>query len=285
MLKGWYLPRCFGLWLLPLSGLLCPSSTAAECRLPLFARQHLHTLQSSEEGLGKYNEGLLFLDNRCFDESVSAFEAAVRHLQAETGRNVHRDELLGLSEAGLALASAHRTFQAGGKESAVAAMLSILREREASVVTLRAALTLAEEVDPKSPEWTGIQGELEILANLGYWKAQKALSRRLLAVGRSQEAIASVERRLSRTDKLQESHVLRILLADTWLAAGRSLEAWLLIQGLEPAAGEEILDWEVRMEFLRVAAEVARARAKNGDLDASRRAPVYETALKEFLPQ
>jgi hypothetical protein len=78
-----------------------------------------------------------------------------------------------------------------------------------------------------------------------------------------------------------EAHAATILLGDTFRATGRTLEAWVLIRGIDDDVGTEVLDAELRMEYLRVAAAVAKARADGGDREAAEAARTYAAALQE----
>lgn len=260
--------------------LLGAKPSQAVCRLGPLDQPRVAHLDASEPGLGRFNKGLIYLDRNCPSEAAVEFAAAIRVLDAEASRSLTRNEFLDLSRAGLALAKA-TLLLISDRKAGILAIHEVIKVFERSQVTMRAAFLLTTILSPTAPEWDTLSTDLEILANTGYWKARKALLIREIAAGRGAAATSDLERRLNQRDDLQQAHALRILLAEAYQLTGRTLEAWIAIRSQDPDAGEEILDWELRVEFLRVAASIARARAAQGDTAAARAATIYETASRE----
>jgi hypothetical protein len=267
--------RCLGFFLIAGS---VASPLRAACNLPPPVRQQIEQLERLPTGLARYNRGLTYYDFRCYSEAVTELQEAVTVLAANSQPSPREKELLGLSRSALALNQAHLTM-ANDRSSGIAQILGVAERTAPSVVKVIATMDLVRILDPKAPEWARLDSQLEQLAEQGYWQATKVVAGKKAA--RGEDAAAYVRQRLSNTERIEESHALRILLADLWRSSGRTLEAWLLVRMDEEDAGTEILDVELRLEFLRVAKAVAEARGRTGDADAARAAQVYSAALQQ----
>lgn len=265
--------RCLA-FLLIAAGVASPLRAA--CNMPLPVRQQMRQLDRLPTGLARYNRGLTYYDFRCYSEAVTELQEAVNVLTANPQPSRREQELLGLSRSALALNQAHVTMT-NDSSWGIGQILGVAERTAPSVVKVMATMDLVRILDAKAPEWARLDSQLEQLAEQGYWQATKVVAHRKAA--RGEDAAAYVRQRLSNTERIEESHALRILLADLWRASGRTLEAWLLIRMDEADAGNEILDVELRLEFLRVAKAVAQARGD--DVDAARSAQVYAAALQQ----
>jgi hypothetical protein len=255
------------------------ASATAVCNLPPQVQQRMQFFGSGlAEGLTLYNRGLSYYEFRCYAEASAELNRAVTVLTPIARPGTRQNEWLGLSRAALVLSQAHAGL-ASDRPAAIAQIVSVAERTAPSLIKVMAIMALVKLLDANAPEWTRIDQQLDTLAEQGYWQATKVIAHRKLA--RGEPAAAYVERRLARADRTDAAHGLRIVLADIWRASGRTLEAWLLIRMSEEAAGEEILDGELRIEFLRVAKAVAQARGRAGDADAARSVAIYDAALRE----
>lgn len=261
--------------------LLIPGVAHGACSPSLYLQQRLQLSQSRETALGAYNRGLDYFDEGCLEEAQVELRRAAQVLEAEPSPGTQRKELLGLARAGLDLARAQSLLKGGQQSAGLAALFTVFDRYGPSVVTSRALLTLAPLLPPSAPEWSRLGSDLEILSNMGYWQATKAIAAVKIGGGKAADAVSYLESHLRGVADLQRAHAIRILLADAYRANGRVLEAWLLIRAEDSEAAEEILDWQLRVEFLRVAAAIARARTAEGDDDAAAAARIYEAALRE----
>ena len=99
-------------------------------------------------------------------------------------------------------------------------------------------------------------------------------------------AIAYIHKIQSGPLPVQSALQLKIRLGQCLNLAARPAEARILLGSLEKQIGDELLDPDARIEFLRLGAEVWRKRANTApDADAAQRARVYEAALKEAESQ
>jgi hypothetical protein len=154
-----------------------------------------------------------------------------------------------------------------------------------SAIMLRAIVLLVSLLDPQSEHWNAVEADLEELAALGHWQAQKALAQRWIAAGYPDRATAFLKRGIKEAQNLHEWYAAAILFADVLREVGRTLEAWLLIRRIEAMAGTGLLDIGLRFECLRVSAAVATARGEDGDAAARSAAAVYHAALQELQQQ
>jgi hypothetical protein len=253
-------------------------SAAAACTLPPQVAQQMRFSAGLPEGLALYNRGLTYYEFRCYTEASAELERAVTVLSAIAKPGLRQTEWLDLSRAALALSRAHARL-ASDRPAAIEQILTVADRTAESLVKVMATMALVRLLDANAPQWSRVEQQLNLLAEQGYWQATKVIAHRKLA--RGEPAAAYVQQRLARADRTDTAHGLRIVLADIWRASGRTLEAWLLIRKNDKAAGEEILDGELRLEFLRVAKAVAQARAKAGDAEAARCIPIYDAALRE----
>lgn len=272
------------MWAILLVFALSPPAFS-ECRASAQLQRQVEFSRDEEKALGSYSRGLIYLDAGCLDDAERELRTAEQVLGGETNPGVHRKELRGLAKAALDFVGAQRSIQRGERQAAVTALFALFQGYPASVVTLRAVLALSSLLPAGAPQWKDLEQDLETLANLGHWQARKALVDRQIASGQAAAAAASLERRLRDSENLQEAHAIRILLAEAYGASGRAPEAWLLIRHEDRAGGEEILDWQLRIEFLRVAAGIAGARAAQGDPEAAVAQALYRAAYQEVNVQ
>ncbi len=260
---------------------LAPRAAEAACTKSPFLQQRLQFSISTEAALAAYNRGLSYYNAGCLQEALGELQRAVHLLETESNPGTQRKELLGLSRAAIDLVKAQLFLEQGQKQNGTVALFTVFDRYGPSVVTLRALLALTPLLPPRAPEWSRLEADLETLSNIGYWQATKAIAASRIATGKAAAAVSYLQSQLHSLEDLQRAHALRVLLADAYRASGRTLEAWLLIREEERAGAEEILDWQLRVELLRVAAAVAQERAAEGDADASAAAAVYAAALRE----
>ena len=241
-------------------------------------------LVSGAPAFVQYSRAVDYYDFGCFDEAETELTAAIRLMTAAPTPTLREKELLDLATDALALSRAAIILKKGEKSAAIAQIIGVVGHTE-SLIKLRAIVAIVPLLDDQSPHWPLLEREIDVLARRGYWQAEKVISQRRLATGNAAAAIAHLEERLGAAENVHDSYAAAILLADAWRAAGRTLEAWLLIRRIERDAGTEVIDFELRVEFIRVAAAVAAARAAGGDVGAARAKATYDSALREIQPQ
>jgi len=239
---------------------------------------------SGDVPLGKYNAGLIYLENRCFSEALQALDEAEKGLHSRPKLNMKSRELLGLIRAARSLTAAEDLARTDPQKS-IPLYVDLLERNGPSIVTLKAILKLASILDSKAPAWSNLERELGILADLNYFDADQRLADHLLETGRQAEAVSRIESRLKKTEDLPTSLALRVLLADLYRRTGRLLDARLMATAVEREGAEEMLDPYLRIELLRVETEIARTRVQAGEAGAAHDLAIYETALKEIRPQ
>jgi len=268
------------LWLVAVG--VCAGSLRANCTLPPQIQAEVQSF--GKDGVGRYNRAISYYDFGCLDDAESDFKTAIEMLKTTSAKKLSDKVVLALARDGLALVNAQQLLRRGDKATAVAKMLSVATGAD-SLIKLRALVAIVPLIDPQSAERKTVEKELDTLAARGYWQAEKVLVQGDVARGQAVAASARLEQRMAAVDTIHDAFATAILLADVWRGAGRTLEAWLLIRRIDPDAGTDLLDPELRVEFLRVAATVATARASTGDPDAARAKTIYESALREVQPR
>jgi len=173
---------------------------AAACRLYPGDQQRLAQLQGSsliDPQTARYNQGLIFLHNRCFAESIAAFQETETALARQGHLVTFQSDLLVLARGGRNLAEALQKVERGDREPGLAQLLRTVHEVVASVVQRDALLALASLLPPAAAEWSEIEVDLALLAGRGDWQAQRALTQRRVAIGQGGSAIADLERRVA----------------------------------------------------------------------------------------
>ncbi|HEY2090377.1 MAG TPA: hypothetical protein VGJ81_00680 [Thermoanaerobaculia bacterium] len=250
----------------------------ADCRLPDPVRQQMRQVSSLPDGLAHYNRGLDYYDYHCYSEASAELRSAVTVLSALPQPSTKEKELLGLSRSARALMEAHLRLSSD-RVTALDDMLAVAQHTFPSVVKVDATMDLTRLLAPDAPQWAQLERVLLTLADQGYWQATKVVAHRKLA--RGEDASAYLQQQLANARRVEFGHAIRIILADVWRASGRTLEAWLLIRSIERPVGEQVLDPELRLEFLRVAAAVADGRGRTGDTEAASAAAIYEMARRD----
>ena len=254
----------------------------AACHLDPSVQSVLRRYESDgDTPLGKYNAGLLYLENQCFSEARQALDEAEKELVSRPTLNEGNRELLGLVRAARSLTAAEEIARTDPQKS-IPLFVDLLKTNGPSVVTLKARLKLASLLDPKALAWSDLERELGILADLGYFEAELRLADHFMGTGRHAEAVSRIESHLKKTEGLQASFAFRVLLADLYRRTGRLLEARLMATAVEKEGAEEMLDPYLRIEFLRVQTEIARARVQAGEAGAAQDLAIYEAALQEI---
>jgi hypothetical protein len=251
-------------------------SARATCTVPPPVQVQLDL--AGKDGHGHYNRGFEYYDISCYDDAATELATAVKMLVAAGAAD--DDQLLALARDALTLAKAQQTLRAGDRATAVAKMMEVAGGAE-SLVQLRAIIAVMPLLAADSPHWPVLERELEVLAGTGAWQAEKVLAQRLLVTKRGAVAARQLEERLASAQNVHDAYGSAILLADVWRAMGRTLDAWLLIRRIEDGAGTDLLDAELRVEFVGVAFAVAAARASAGDPVAAQAKQVYDSALRE----
>ena len=259
--------------------LLAAPALYAECTLPAEVRLQMGLLPGSA-GFIHYNRGLSFYDFGCAAEAEAELNTAIAQLGTGSALTQSDRNLLALARDALTLTRAQQLLQAGQKSAAIAQLMDVARGTE-SLIKLRALIAVVPLLDQQSPHWPAVERDLDVLARRGYWQAEKVVAQRAVAGGRAAEAAAHLEQRMAAAEHIHDMFAASTLLADVWRAAGRTLEAWLLIRKMERAAGTDLVEAELRIEMIRVAAEVAGARARAGDDEAKRAKIIYDAALRE----
>ncbi|MBV8516077.1 MAG: hypothetical protein JO197_01625 [Acidobacteria bacterium] len=250
----------------------------AACTLPPELQVQMNLLTGTPAFV-QYSRGLEHYDYGCFDEAETELKAAAASL-AGPALSLREEELLGLTNAALTLVYAAQSSRRGEKTAAIAQFVEVVNTAD-SLVKLRAITALVPLLDAKSPHWPLVEGEIDVLARRGYWQAENVVLQGRIGTGNAAAAASHLEDRLRQAENVHDAFAAAILLAHAWLAAGRTLEAWLLIRNIERDAGTDLVDIELRVEFLRVAAAVAGARAAMNDADAQQAKSVYDAALRE----
>jgi tetratricopeptide (TPR) repeat protein len=260
---------------------------AATCHLsPMDQRQLAYFSRAEEKGIGRrgYNRGLTLLGGGCYSEAIEAFSDAEAKLQAVPEPTPIQKDVLGFARAARALAQALQKAERGDRSAAIAQIFRSVIPGPESVVKREALLRLSTLLAPGAPEWAEIQDDLIILASRGDWKAQRALTDHLLTSGPPAVAVAQLEKRLRSTQEIETSLGLRILLADAYRRTGRLLEATILVAELDREVGEKVLDWELRLLYLKVGAELARGRSADGVAGARQDLEIFERLEREVQP-
>lgn len=267
-------------WLVALSVGAAPSR--ASCALPPQIQAEVQRF--GKDGVGHYNRAISYYDFGCLDDAEAEFKAAMEMLKATSAKKLSDKVVLALARDGLTLVNAQQLLREGDKATAVAKMLTVATGAD-SLIKLRGLVAIVPLIDPQSAERKTVEKELDTLAGRGYWQATKVLAQGDLARGNATGASARLEQRMTAAATIHDAFATAILLADVWRGAGRTLEAWLLIRRIDADAGTDLLDPELRVEFIRVATAVAAARASAGDPDAARAKTIYEAALREVQPR
>jgi hypothetical protein len=254
----------------------------AECNLPPELRLQMDLL-SGTPAFVQYNRAVEYYDFNCYDAAEREFKGALE-LMSAPNPTTREATLRGLAADGLALARAGQLLKKGEKNAAIEKLMEVA-ERIESPMKLRGILALVPLLEDQSPHWSAIERDLDVLAGRGYWQAEKVIMQRLVAAGQAAAAAVRLEKRLAAAQTMQDAFAAEMLLADAWRAAGRTLEAWLLVRSMERDAGTDLVDFELRVEFIRIADGVAAVRAAAGDADAKRAKAIYDVALSEVNPQ
>lgn len=204
----------------------------------------------------------------------------------EPARGVRRTTIEGC----LALVDARERWAQGDKVGAKSELIGLVRTYTQERVQVRSIFTLAEliESQPDPAVWQQIQPKLEefIARPFFAWSASRALVNHLVLTQGVPAAIDYVRKIQSRSLPVQVALQLKIRLGQCLNLAGRSAEARILVGSLEKEIGDELLDPNARVEFLRLGAEVWRKRADTvSDPGAANKARIYELALKEAQSQ
>jgi len=261
------------------AALLAAPALYAECALPPEVRLQMDLL-TGRPGFVHYNRGLSLYDFGCATEAEVELNTAIAQLAGDAALTPSDRDLLALARDALTLARAQQLLQKGERSAAVARLMDVARGAE-SLIQLRALIAVVPLLDEQSPHWPAVERALDVLARRGYWQAEKVVAQRAVAGGRAAAAAAHLEQRLAAAENVHDMFAAATLLADVWRAAGRTLEAWLLIRKTEREAGTDLVDPELRVELIRVAAAIAGARASAGDEEAKRAKVIYESALRE----
>jgi hypothetical protein len=272
--------RTFGSTCL-VAAILTAAPLSADCTLPPELRVQMELI-SGAPAYVQYSRGLDHYDFGCFDDAESELKKAVSLLSGPS-LTLHEQELLGLATSALALAHAGQSLKRGQKGAAIAQLVEVVGTAD-SLVKLRGITALVPLLDDQSPHWQLVEREIDVLARRGFWQAENVVLQRRIATGGAAAAATDLEERLKDAENVHDAFAASILLAHAWQAAGRTLEAWLLIRNVERDAGTDLVDVELRIEFLRVAAAVAGARAATGDADARHAKSIYDAALHEVQP-
>jgi hypothetical protein len=258
----------------------CPASAGIKARL-----DRLNQFTASPGY--SFQIGDAYLDANCFADAKQWLLKAKAEAEAEPESNEPaRGARRTTIEGCLALLDARERWARGDSSGAKSELIGLVRTYTQERVRVRSVITLAELIEghPDPAAWQQIQPVLEGFLERPFlvWSASRALVNHFVLTQDVPSAIDYLRKIQSRPLSVQVSLQLKIRLGQCLNLAGRSAEARILVSSLEKEVGEELLDPNARVDFLRLGADVWRKRANTApDPDAAQKAGVYESALKE----
>lgn len=267
-------------------------AAAQNCHPSAAIRTRIYRLDQFSTVPGySFQIGDAYLDAGCFADAKRWLLKAKAEVEREPESNEPaRGARRTTIEGCLALVDARERWVQGDNVGAKSELIGLVRTYTQERVQVRSVITLAEliESQPDPVAWQQIQPALEGFLTRPFlaWSASRALVNHFMLTQGIPAAIDYVRMIQSRSLPMQVALQLKVRLGQCLNLAGRSAEARILVGSLEREIGDELLDPNARVEFLRLGAEVWRKRADTAsDPDAANRAGIYEAALKEAESQ
>lgn len=228
--------------------------------------------------------GLVFDEAGCISVAEQSFQRASAALEAAPSTSNNRFALTD-TRAMLDLERARELVKEQHANQAIPVLWNVVRNLRTNNAWPRATELLASILPAKDPDWPELVDYIgqESTGNPPFMQANTALFllRRHDFQADPASAIAKLEQEADTTEDLQYRFALQILLIEFYAKSGHPRNAELLLNSIEEDAGENLIDWSMRRNFLEIGASVWSAKAR-ADSSSAARASAYSRLLQDF---
>jgi hypothetical protein len=250
------------------------STADAQCNIPPETQAALAQLPQRLRGFDlAEQQGVVYMDARCFDQARSYFHQALEELPAE-GLSDGQVRQQALANSLLHLTDGYDAWGRGDLGAAKKIFDANSDESGPLVVNTRAIYALGELLlaEPDPELWEHLEPKLRIFEKNNFWRAHRCLLEYGLNPGNTVTRISSIEAILSSDVNVQTRLQNEIILAEILLRSDRLAEASVMTKDIERDVGRKAIDIDLRLGYLALCLAIAEKQSKNGDPEAAARA-------------
>jgi hypothetical protein len=250
------------------------STAHAQCNIPPGTQATLAQLPQRLRGFDlAQQQGLIYMDARCFDQARSYFRQALNELPSESLSDSQL-RLQTLANSLIQLTNGYEAWARGDLGEAEKIFDGASDESGPLIVNQRSIYALSELLlgEPDPELWKHLEPKLRIFEKNNFWRAHRCLLEYGLNPGNAPSRISSIETTLSGDVNVQTRLQNEIILAEILLQSGRVAEASVLTKDIERDVGRKAIDIDLRLGYLALCLALAEEQSKHGDQEAAARA-------------
>jgi hypothetical protein len=262
------------------------ASAACRSASKVLARTLAQATGSSLNSGARFFRANAYIGAGCLDNALAELDLSDQALATE--KFSQNDFLLRKrsSEALRAYVGALKLLESGQRSDAVEKLFELMDSSRSTDVMWRTTMTLGELLTERSTaqDWARFDESLALLSSseAKFWQVD--LFRRLKEVrdGRADAALAALDAELRKELPSQRFLSLQVVVVDVLVADKRYLNARVYCNWMDNEIGEELIDVEQRLRYLR-ACRTAWNEAPSGSSGvAGRAARVFDAAVRAF---
>lgn len=234
-----------------------------------------------------FNKASSYISARCFNDAHDEMEIYFSAIQNEPIEQSKKDLLINNGKALLQYIEVMQKLESGQREVAIKDLFNILDNRLSTTVMWHTTLTLSEILlkNSTTEQWKHIEKKLMSLNQRDrFWQADRFISLKKVQQGEGGTAINALRDKLSNTLPLQRAYELQAVLIDVFVADQQMLTARVYCMKTNRAIGENLLDQDLRLIYLK-ACQLAWNAAPADDPLALKISQAFDRAVSEYEKQ
>ncbi|MEL4870948.1 hypothetical protein AAEU41_19195 [Pantoea agglomerans] len=250
--------------------------------------QHIMALDKLQDSTTQhFNKATLYIAAGCFKDADNELAINLDTVQDEPVKADLKNQLMNNAKALKRYTEIMQTLESGQRDQVITSLFELLDTNLSTAVMWYTTMSLSDLLlENSTPEqWQRIEAKLQSLnKNDKFWQADRFISLKLVQQGKADLAITQLGGKLNETQTLQRGYERQAVLVDILVADQRMLNARLFCMETNRAIGENLLDPDLRLIYLK-ACQKAWDSAPADDREAKKISLIFDRAVSEYENQ
>ncbi|MGU3413938.1 hypothetical protein ACLBW0_09205 [Enterobacteriaceae bacterium C34A] len=250
--------------------------------------QQIMALDSQPESAAvHFSKATSYISAGCYKDADNELVINLAMGQDEPDKAALKNQLINNAKALKHYVELMQTLESGQREEVIAGLFDLMGNNLSTAVMWYTTMSLSELLlENSTPEqWQKIESKLRSLnRNDRFWQADRYIGLKLVQQGKADLAINQLRDKLSETQTLQRGYERQAVLTEILVADNRMLNARVFCMETNRAVGENLLDSDLRLIYLKSCQKAWKA-APDDDPNARYISRIFDRAVIEYIKQ